>query len=450
MRLNRASLGKGASTRSGNTEAPISTTSEVFSDAVIEVTREPAKADAWKLVLWKKKSFQQGTRVEHGGRSYEPVTLNSRLAKAIALPTRVRRYHSTRVLFEDMVAFVSSSADLSPKAARLASYWVLASWFWDVVPTAPCLLITGPKDEALWLLRALAAVSYHSLLLGHLTPASFRSLPADLHLTLVVDQRQLTPSMARLILASNNRGCVIPRSGDVWDPYCSKAIYVADGTLAMLADANLQVAVMPSDGSKPADRTQRLKSKAAKLRDQLLYFRLTNRPRIATIPNFDDCDLTPPIRALAGVLTVGIIDDPKLRREIVPLLQPQDKYIRAEQALSLDSSIVEALVVFCHEGKRRALRVQEITETTNSIRHGRGETLDLSPEEIGISLNRRLGLFTRRTGAGKRLVLDAETQAMVHELGYRYRVPSLEGGKIRCRHCRRRLAAYKDVPVHVM
>ncbi|HEV2117419.1 MAG TPA: hypothetical protein VGR48_15415, partial [Terriglobales bacterium] len=204
-----------------------------------------------------------------------------------------------------------------------------------------------------------------------------------------------------------------------------------------LVNANLQVTVIPSAASRRTDRQQTLESRAEKLRNQLLYFRLTNRHLIKNIENFDNCGLTPQMRHLAEALTAALVDNPEVRQEIVPLLRPQDEHVRAEQIVAVDSNILEALLVFCHEGKQHKLRVNEITDESNNIRIGRGETLLLSPEEVGIALNRRLGLFTKRDGVGKRLILDSDTQALIHELAYRYQVPSAESGEIRCQYCRR-------------
>jgi hypothetical protein len=90
-------------------------------------------------------------------------------------------------------------------------------------------------------------------------------------------------------------------------------------------------------------------------------------------------------------------------------------------------AIVHAVLTLIHKRESKAVSVKELTKAVNVVLHANGEWLAFTPAEIGYRLA-ALGLFTRRSSAGKELRLDRDASRLVHALARKYGVPMPTGG----------------------
>jgi hypothetical protein len=387
-----------------------------------------------------------GASVTHNHRIYRIPDLMGTPFSSIPLPHQEpQTYASSGELFQAVNLLFKEHASCSEPAARLLTYWVLATWFTDCFALAPCLVITGPPWEADLLLLLLSYVCRFPLLLAAIGPGAFGSLPMEFTPTLLLREPELNKRMASLLRASTRRSYLTVGSGGVRDLYCAKAVYVGEhGELEMLGPHTIHLEVTPN--SESAHRSSRLPSwqQVLALQDRLFNYRMACSARVV---NSDfDVAFAPDIRAVAQVLGACILDDPKLRAELVPLLAPHHEQ-RLRRRSDLESIVLNALLLHCHEEKGRIF-VREITQTVNQIYKDRGERLEVSAEEVGHKL-KSLGLFTRRLGSGGRgLELDQPTQALVHERADAQQLLSPDETDEGCQHCQRLQVIPEEGIVH--
>ncbi len=182
---------------------------ESFADGVmIELIAGSSKPN---LLLWKGLKAKVGPRVEHGGCTYEAPELDPILWRAMRLPAGCRDYGSARALFDGIRDLFQRHLGLPESESGLIACFVISTWLANRLPSAPGLTISGPDEElGIDVLRLLSCICRHPLMLAELTPGSFRSLPMQLSLTLLLDQQRVRPNLQRLLRASSHRGMHLP------------------------------------------------------------------------------------------------------------------------------------------------------------------------------------------------------------------------------------------------
>ena len=182
--------------------SPVETCGELFSDGkCIELIRD---SDTGRLQLLAFDGDQQkrGACVEVGGQAYVPAELHPSILSAMTLPANCVEYGTTDKLFTAIEKSLIKNGVLEDIALPQA-HFVLATWFSDCLPAAPCLVITGPSPEASLLFRLLGCLVRHPMPLIDISKASFHSALMSLQPTFLIDQEP-PPSTMRLVIATNN------------------------------------------------------------------------------------------------------------------------------------------------------------------------------------------------------------------------------------------------------
>jgi hypothetical protein len=170
----------------------------------------------------------------------------------------------------------------------------------------------------------------------------------------------------------------------------------------------------------------------AEYQAELLQYRILNWAKVST-PAFDLNQFTVPVRETAYGLAASIVDDDELQSQIVPLLKPLDAEIRVDRT----SLILEVILARCHTASGKYFAVGDLTKDANTVLRGRGEMLEVSPEDIGWAL-RGLGLHTDfMPGGRKALILLDDVRKKVHNLAAAYGVRMLRElpEKVDCSLC---------------
>ena len=416
-----------------NERSPIETTGEVFSDgASIELILD-SETGRLNLLLSDGENCRVAPRVEYRGRAYVPADLDRSILRAVTWPTKCTPYRSTDQLFT-AVRDLLTNHGLPEEVALRATYSVFPMWFPECVPAAPCLSIAGPRPEARLLLQLLACLCRHPLPLAEVSREGLCSLFKHLHPTLFIDSEHLTPSILRLLAASNDRKAYVPWKGSLVDVYCGKVVYRGD-LLAngLFGDATLEVNLAPSRGRLPILDATTLQRIATAFQPHFLAYRLRNIAKVRH-SQFDLAAFASPIRILARVLGASLVDAPELQAGLGPLLEAQQDKIRTERWLDLRCVCLEGLLFYCHSGQGDLVYVGELTRTANAILQSRGRTVPLEPRATGPVL-RSFGLYPKRDKKGWAIRFTDDVCRRIHRLARDYGVAAMEERMALCAHC---------------
>ena len=429
-------LRTGANRRSGLRNTAVVTAGEAFADGtVIELVsgHEPNKPD---LLLWNGSEATIAARVEYGGCTYQSPELTASVYGATRFPKRCSKYESIRSLFTGIAALLARHLGLPERESKLVACFCVSTWLADCLPAAPGLVFCAPdQGKGVNALRLLGCLCRRPLILGEVTPASFRALPMYLRFTLLINDPAMTRRMRRLFCASSYNGLYVPGNrGVVLDLFGPKAVFAGMSAFAdILGDEALQIFVGAAQVPLPGLDGKLQQEIANEFQPRLLMFRLQNHRRVREskidIPEFA---FSP--RQLVRNLVTCFPEDPELGRDIIQQLAPQDEDVRAQRASSIECAIVEVLMGLVHERKLREIRVGEVMNLVNVLLRSRGESFEYSAEELGWKL-KALSLYRHRNSSGSQLSLDRDTSRRVHRLARSYDLPSSRPAAEGCPEC---------------
>ncbi len=387
-----------------------------------------------KLMKWNHGKAEIEAYFDDNGRRIHPGKVYSALRKAVVLPNYPIPSRSTRALFETVKSMLEQQAELREPTSSLLTYWAFMSWFADVLPLAPTLVITGNEFQGDLLLRALSCVCRYPLMLAGINQGMLRMLPTDILVpTLLIYETRLTPGTISLLHFSKAPGYFVPVRGRVQDLYCPKAIYVGEQVGHSLGGISIPVNLSPT-------RTGVLKRLPPRkivsdYQNRLLAYRVRNYHTIREAEFSLPTSFIPSTAVMAQVLAAVIVGDDELKQGVVTVLGSVDERLREARQTGLESIVLEAVLSFCHDPNTQEALAREIAERVNGIYGNIGERLQVSEEKVGHTL-KRLGLFTRRVGnRGKGLELTKETQLLVHELARLHHGQAVFRNHPGCIHC---------------
>jgi hypothetical protein len=339
-------------------------------------------------------------------------------------------------LFAAIADLFKHHLDLPQRESSLLACFSISTWLADRLPTAPSLVISGPDQElGIDALRLLSCVCRHPLMLAEVTPGGFRSLPAQISLTLLLDQQELRPNMQRLLRASKHRGLHLPgNGGSVVDLYGPKAIFCGnDAAVETLGGGVIHISVTPSQLQSSALDEQVQDEIANRFQPRLLMYRLKNSRRVRE-SRVDGSEFTFATRQVVRTLAMCFPEDSELARDSAQLLRPQDEEVRGQRSCDVNCAIVEILRGTIHDRKQKAVRVDELAKFVNALLRSRGETLTYSAEEIGWKL-RDLNIPRHTSSSGREVVLGQSTSQSVHRLAQAYDLPCSQRVEAGCPDC---------------
>jgi hypothetical protein len=339
-------------------------------------------------------------------------------------------------LFAEVSKIFVNRAEVPPATATLLAHFVLSTWFADCFSTAPQLLIFGPQEEAAIVLQLLAATCRRALFLSDVSIATWSSLPIILRPTLIINTHRLRPSTLDFLEASSVRHQYVARKGQLLDLFGAKVIY--ERTLSgarSLIESSICVTLTPARGRFPVVSDHDQVQIADELQPKLLLYRMRNYGKFRE-SQFDVPQFTAAVRTRARMLGACVVDNASLQSGLISALRGQDNEARITRSFSLESVMVEALLLLCHDKATRAsANVGDIAKVMNTILKGRGELLELEPRKVGDVL-RTLQFFPIRQGSAARgISLTVAERRRVHRLARDYDVPTIHDGAVRCPEC---------------
>ena len=402
---------------------------------VIEPIHNGTNADQLSLLLWDGRKVTTGSKINYDGQSYEPSPIDPTILRAITLPKGIASCVAPPKLLADIAEIMAQFAGFPENSVAAMSRWVMSNWIPEMQATSALSLFGPDTGAGRQQFQLLCYLCRHPLLLTQVTPAGLLALPTEWDLTLLIHQSELSAEVARVLSIGRKPLGFIPRGGQALDFHCAVATYTEFGsTCGSGGIPSLEIPVSPArQGLSVLDSATREKI-ANNFQPKLLAYRLANFRKVLN-STFDAPELTASMRELAQNLSACTPDDPDLQAQVPDLLRTQDKETRSEAWLDINTIIIETVLASIHEGKQDCIYVGEIAKAAETILWGREESRKLAAREIGTRL-RLLELVTEpRNSKGIRLLLTAELSRRIHELAYKFSVPSIESGTKRCLHC---------------
>ena len=249
---------------------PIETGGEFLPDGTSISPVRDSNTDRLKILIAGGTNDVTDSMVEYAGRTYVPPNLSESFQSAIVFPEESRDFGSTAALFTGIKESIMDFG-LPEQAVLIAVYFLLSSWFVEILPAAPFLLISGPRAEASLLLALLSCLVRHPLPLVEISAARLRSLLMSLRPTLLIDDELMPDPLLRLLSVSNNRNANLVSKDGVVDVYGAKALYC--GPLERddsFGDAAMHINLSPSDGIAPILSKEDRQDLAARSQPELL------------------------------------------------------------------------------------------------------------------------------------------------------------------------------------
>ena len=418
---------------------------EVFPKFMIEVVADKASAEGFNLLLWDgaEAHTQSSIRLksapgsQFGESIFYPPDVDSTVRRAMRFPSHATPYNSSRELFANVCDLIKRFVDLPENLVSLAAYSVFASWFVDCTATPVCLSIVSPRPgQGSQLTRLLGCLYRRALLLGQTTLTGICSLPLDLQPALLIENGKCDGQLLKLLRLLNAHDAYVPWKGRLINVCGAKVICTEESLPGDLLGAGFtEIHVPPARRSLPILDQRAQQQIAEEFQPQLLMYRLVNYHR-ACVSEFDAPDLTSPVRNLARCLGASVPDEPGLQGEIAPLLQGQSDQILLKCETDLDSVVIEAMLVLCHEKDRQSFHVADVSNNANKILERRDESLEMNPWTVGGKLN-RLGISTKKLdSAGRGALLLNTMRHHVHNLAWERKVSTIYDHAEECLHCK--------------
>ncbi len=337
-------------------------------------------------------------------------------ARTESSPSVQRPPVEARKLFADVKDVLARRSYLSETDSATVAYWVISTWFVDVLWINPCLVITGPAHEATNLLHLLDDLCANSGLLAGVQWSDIKYLARGS--TLLISKPDLDSRTAVLLGNLTNRRFSF-MEGQSWR-HCaaSVAIYIGENSTVRQIQNSISIDVTASPNAKPRPFARPLDRKADPLVISFGEYSRRNREKVQLM-EFAPAGLSLETYAIANALGSCLVDAADLQTQLIALLKPRDQQRLAERSESLEALTVAAALNLCQQG-RDELFVKDIAIELNRLLEARGETQRLNPEKVGHGL-KRIGLLTRRLSqAGNGLRLDQATRQHLHALAEVY------------------------------
>jgi hypothetical protein len=245
---------------------------------------------------------------------------------SLALPSERRgNPEPTRDLFRSIVNLLRKHVRLSFTDECLVANWSMATWFSDLLPFIPSLVITGSPSGADLLLKTLASICRRPLLLGELSPAVLRllgTLRPKVTPTLLVREPRLSKRVAMWLESSNYRGYLAAWGRDLQDqPHFPNGVYVGEDRKNPLTNSiRVHVGDALSRSLEPPPTTDDTQN----FQNRLLGYRFQWRDEVAESAS-PASGFQAEVGTVFEMLGTVIVDDPGLQAKMIKLFKKRDE-----------------------------------------------------------------------------------------------------------------------------
>ena len=352
-----------------------------------------------------------------GGTDDEEMTQPTETLSAPAVaPLPPPRIATADELFTWIKRCVLAQTHLPADAAELIAFWVISTYFQDVLTVLPCLIITGPAHDAGVVLHLLYNLCRRAALLAGFRRSDLGVLSWGCQ-TNLISEPNLDKRTVALLSSMTDRNCSVVDGQSLIKHAKSTAIYAGENPITHKILNSIHIHISPSN-SAPPTRPAWLQTMMERLPVHLDLYRKMNLSYVKQW-TWVPFGVSSETAAIATALARGIVDAPELRQKLLTLLQVQDRQQLYKRSGAPEALVVEAVLALSRQDRLHAY-TSEVAGEANRILELRGERLKLSPETVGRRLC-QLGLRTcRLTLAGNGLTFDKATVALIQQLAVVY------------------------------
>ena len=408
------------------------TVREQLLEMVAERKREPPKPRyVWDFVPRAEKAIRLD------GIVYRPIEDTLVTTDTVLFPSYPEKYDSYSYLRKDVQAFIHKYVDISEDFERIAAYYVMLSWVYEVFSAVPYLRVLGDagtgKSRFLTVMRALCYKSMRCS--GAISVASiFRALE-EFHGTLILDEADLpkgsdtTAALVKILNCGYEKDNPVIREMKVGDKFESVA-YRVYGPKVLASrkrfdDYALEHRCLTERMTKmrrrdeiPLTLPECFHAEALALRNQLLMFRLTMLPEyLEEIQNVSAEDM---VHAQDGI-------EPRISQIMFPLIGMAEYFedrdwleakakditdtMKTERGVSVQGDVVKALFELMDSAAE--LSIKAVADKVNEQYENPQDRL--SNRAVGKILD-GLGIRKKLHDRSRRAVVDAETSKSTLDL----------------------------------
>ncbi len=363
-----------------------------------------------------------------GNVTYTPYPANSGIidARVVLFPEKPAPYGDQRQLVRRIQAYIHRYLDIDPFYERLAAYYVLFSWVYDMFENLPYLRAIGDYGTGKTrFLQAIGVLCYRPMFVSGASSVSpvFRLIDM-FRGTLIIDEADFANSDAdaeivKILNVGYYRTGIVLRSekdpatnADNWSPqvfrvFGPKLLATRKPFTDRATESRCLTRRMTSARPRP-DISYILGpefwAEATELRNQLLQYRLEKwRANVEVDPALADDSVEPRLNQVTMALK-SIVDDPEMRGEIDSFIRAYNETMISDRQMSLPALVVQALSEIHYSKKvdlmgddARDFTMKGLADATRAITLEIDPDIKIHPRTISKLLSEDLGLPRRRT-----------------------------------------------------
>ena len=348
------------------------------------------------------------------GERLVPYPAENNLIKndVILLPSGPEEYGSEAELVAEIQAYIHRYVDLSPQFERIASYYALFSWLYDIFNELPYLRVRGDygsgKTRFLLVVGSLCYKPVFTTGASTISPI-FHILDA-FRGTLIIDEGDFCWSddkaeIVKILNNGNNSGTPVLRSEVSRTGEFSPRAFQVYGpklvaTRGLYEDRALESRFITEEtGSRglrrdiPINLPASYKEEALHLRNKLLLYRFRNYEKASATDTLVDPTIEPRLNQIFAPL-ISIVRDPSIRAELWEVARERHREVVADRGMDVEAQLLE--VVKDLERKRSKLAIGEVTAAFIQ-RFGKEDGRPITSKWVGFVVRRRLNLKTHKS-----------------------------------------------------
>jgi hypothetical protein len=388
--------------------------------------------------------------VDIGDVTYLPYSGDTKIiAKGVVnFPEQAEPYNSVKELVEDVRQFLHKYLDIDPFYERLASYYVLFTWMYDLFENLPYLRAIGDYGTGKTrFIQAVGAVCYRPMFVSGAATVSpiFRLLDA-FRGTLIIDEADFSNSEAeneiiKILNVGYYRGGVVLRSekdpaSEVYFPAVSEVygpkILATRKTFGDRAtESRCLTKHMTTRRPRPGipyTLSAEFWGEALRIRNKLLMYRLVNHRPIKLDQSLADESVEPRLNQVTLALK-SVVEDTDMRREIDTFIRAYNEVLINDRQMTTPAMVVQALAqIYWTKNPlnlmgedERDFSMKGIGAVAKQIGDEIDPDIKWSAKRVGQILSEDLGLTKRRQHPRRRrsevVFEESELQALMSRYG---------------------------------
>lgn len=370
--------------------------------------------------------IEQRGMVDAAGVTYVPYPASMGLItkKVVLFPSGPEQYGDQRTLLRRVREFIHRYLDVDPFYEKLASYYVLFSWVYDLFETLPYLRALGDYGTGKSrFLQTVGAICYRPMFVSGASTTSpiFRIIDMFKG-TLIIDEADFSQSdtdaeIMKILNVGYQRGGVVLRAekdpnssnDDYWpaakDVYGPKVLATRKLFTDRATESRCLTKRMPTARPRP-DIPYVLGpefwNEALSLRNRLLMYRLRNYRPVEVARSLADESIEPRLNQVTMALK-AMVDDPDVLDDITTFVRAYNETLISDRQLTLPAVVVSVLADIWYGGASTNLLGEDTRDfTMTGLAEKAQEVLNELDPDVRISAKKMSTILTEDLGLSRR------------------------------------------------